>query len=72
MYLSIGAIAYSRSYFGGGHGPILIRWLGCSGSELSILQCPWTAYQNTYGCYHYEDAGVKCVGKLLKSCVYNV
>lgn len=63
MYPTIGAITYRSAYFGRGTGPIIIRRVSCSGSESALLQCPWSAYENTYGCYHYEDAGVRCIGE---------
>ena len=53
---------YRNAYFGRGTGPIFIQQLTCSGSESSLLQCYWTAYQYNYGCSHYEDAGVRCEG----------
>ena len=59
-----GAIPHTRSYFGKGSGPTLVQlWYnGCSGSELSLLDCP------KYGqpsCSHTADAGVECPSRSL-------
>ena len=60
--ITTGAVPYRLAHFGQGTGPIFIRWISCSGSESSWLQCHWTRYQS--GCNHYEDAGVRCEGIL--------
>ena len=58
--LNLGATAYYRAYFGRGTGPIIVQNVWCTGLESSLLQCPWTVYQS--GCYHNEDAGIRCEG----------
>ena len=56
-----GAIGYSNAHFGRGSGPIFIKSINCSGSELSLLDCPRDTYtQHTFT--HAEDASVHCEG----------
>lgn len=60
----LGATGQKVATYGQGTGPILLDNVRCSGSELSILECP----QNPIGqhnCAHAEDAGVTCsAGKI--------
>ena len=58
--LNLGATVYHHAYFGRGTGPILVQNVWCTGLESSLLQCPWTVHQS--GCYHSEDAGIRCEG----------
>ncbi|XP_071487939.1 scavenger receptor cysteine-rich domain-containing protein DMBT1-like [Diadema antillarum] len=56
-----GALDYSCcAEYGQGSGPILLENVHCRGTEGNLADC----YQRGYGvhnCYHYEDAGVKCI-----------
>lgn len=57
-----GAIARNRAYFGRGSGPIILDDVRCNGSEASLADCNSNpAY--SHNCYHYEDAGVHCLGE---------
>ena len=62
---SLGAVAYSNAYFGGGTGPILLDDLLCTGSETRLIECPRHTSQGI-GTFdncpngHGDDAGVKC------------
>ena len=52
---------YSSPYYGQRTGPIWLEDLGCSGSELTLLQCshPELGIDN---CDHSEDVDVDCSG----------
>ena len=58
---------YSSAYFGAGTGPIWLDDLGCTGSELTLLQCSNRGL-GSHNCGHYEDVGVRCseTGSLFK------
>ena len=56
-----GAIPVFSGFFGEGSGPIFIDDVVCSGSESSLLSCPFSAI-GLHDCDHTEDAGVKCEG----------
>lgn len=45
--------------FGGGSGPILMQDVQCLGNEAYLLFC--SSSRENY-CFHYEDAGVRCLG----------
>ncbi|XP_062864780.1 neurotrypsin isoform X2 [Trichomycterus rosablanca] len=53
------AKAWTGAYFGAGTGPVLLDEVSCTGNELSIEQCPKTAW-GEHNCDHSEDAGVSC------------
>ncbi|XP_027030204.2 neurotrypsin isoform X4 [Tachysurus fulvidraco] len=59
--LSLGgtAKAWVGAYFGAGVGRVLLDEVSCTGNELSIEQCPKTAW-GEHNCDHSEDAGVSC------------
>ena len=59
--VSIGAQAYSYAYFGRGTGPILISYLRCTGLETHLVNCS----HSTPYCSHSEDAGVRCLGRVI-------
>ena len=44
--------------FGQGTGPIHMKYVGCNGRNLKLIQCDFDA--NTNGELHQEDAGVRC------------
>ena len=52
---------YSNAYYGQGTDPIWLDDLGCSGSELTLLQCSHNGL-GSHNCYHYEDVSVRCSG----------
>jgi hypothetical protein len=60
-YYPSGATARYGAYYGEGSGPIFLSNLQCSGSELTLLDCPRDMY-SVKNCSHYNDAGVKCLG----------
>ncbi|XP_068583968.1 neurotrypsin isoform X1 [Cebidichthys violaceus] len=53
------AKARSMAYFGEGQGPIHLDNVRCSGTEMSLGQCPAVG-QDSQDCRHSEDAGVIC------------
>uniref|UniRef100_A0A8C1M730 Neurotrypsin n=1 Tax=Cyprinus carpio TaxID=7962 RepID=A0A8C1M730_CYPCA len=60
--LGLGGIAkaWVGAYFGAGSGRVLLDEVSCTGNELSIEQCPKTAW-GEHNCDHTEDAGVSCI-----------
>ena len=51
-----GAVAISSALFGQGAGPITLSYVGCTGRETRLSDCPsWSVY-----CNHNQDAGVRC------------
>ena len=60
-FVSTGAIAWSRAYFGQGTGAILLDQLRCTGNETRLVNCPSNPL-GIHDCSHYEDAGVTCQG----------
>ena len=65
----IGAIAYSRAFFGQGTDPILLDDVACIGTESRLLDCTYNSIDN---CAHSEDAGVTCQPRTINSmCLYN-
>ena len=55
-----GALTYSYSYFGQGHGGIFLSNVACSGVESTLMDC--SSSFGVHTCQHYDDAGVKCYG----------
>ncbi|XP_048062320.1 deleted in malignant brain tumors 1 protein-like isoform X4 [Megalobrama amblycephala] len=55
-----GAVSpHFQAYFGQGSGQIWLDDVRCSGSELSLTQCPRNSF-GSHNCGHSEDAGVVC------------
>ena len=48
--------------FGQGTGPILLDYVGCSGTESTLSDCSHAGIGNVYSCRHSQDAGVVCAG----------
>ena len=68
LILFTGATIYgSSSTFGSGVDPVFLSNLGCSGSEMTLLQCSHSNYIQlgsvTY-CDHNRDVGLKCQRRL--------
>ena len=59
----IGAVALSEAAFGEGIGPIFLDEVGCTGNEISLLECSHEGILN-HDCSHFEDGGVACPGEL--------
>ena len=68
ILISVGAIAVQSATFGRGSGAILLDDVACTGSESSLLDCPYD--RSTSDCSHFEDAGVRCntISKMLAMC----
>ena len=66
-FLYIIGIAVSQAAFGQGTGFVLLSYVGCNGSESSLLSCSHSGIGVHY-CSHYEDAGVVC--PTCKSCIW--
>ena len=49
--------------FGQGSGPIHMNNVGCTGTELSLLDCP---HSRSHSCSHHDDAAVQCQTSTLK------
>ena len=63
MKCLLGAIARYGAFYGQSSGPIFLSNLRCTGKEFKLLDCARDMYAVRF-CTHYEDAGVKCQGKL--------
>ena len=61
IFVSTGAIARSRAYFGWGTGSILLDQVACTGTETRLVNCPSNPL-GVHDCSHSEDAGVTCQG----------
>ena len=49
--------------FGRGTGPVYLNYVGCSGTESSLLSCSHSGIGFNW-CSHYADAGVVCPCRL--------
>ena len=47
----------SLQMFGQGSGPIHMNNVGCTGTELSLIDCP---HSRSHSCSHRDDAAVQC------------
>ena len=56
IFLCMIAFAVYRAAFGQGTGPVLLRYLNCTGRESSLLSCNLRSGL----CSHSQDAGVLC------------
>ncbi|XP_041374983.1 LOW QUALITY PROTEIN: deleted in malignant brain tumors 1 protein-like [Gigantopelta aegis] len=60
----MGGISRGGGAFGRGSGPVLVFYMGCTGNESSMMQCPMyfmPGYRPTYTCKsHMLDAAVTC------------
>ena len=56
-HVPVGGIAVGSAYFGFGSGDIVFDDVQCTGSEMTLLECPASTDNN---CFHNEDAGVVC------------
>lgn len=59
----VGAVALSRAAFGQGSGRIWLDNVGCTGSEIRLIECPANAI-GFHNCDHSEDAGVRCTASI--------
>jgi len=64
--INLGAVALFQHQFGSAVGPIFLDQLVCSGSETSLLECQSYTPLGLSTCQHSQDAGVRCVGKILE------
>ena len=55
-YNIIGAQTFASAEFGQGTGRIVLSYVGCRGTETTLVSCP----SSTSYCSHTEDAGVRC------------
>ena len=61
--VTAGATAYTNARFGSGTGGIFLNYVGCRGTESSLLSCSHQGI-GVHNCKHNEDAGVRCSGIL--------
>ena len=60
--LTLTATAYTRAFFEGGTGDIVLDQVACDGTEDRLIDCPHVGIGN-HNCFHNEDVGVRCDGK---------
>ena len=66
--LIVGAVRYSSAYqFGQGVNPIFLRDMGCTGTELNLLECPSNPFIES-SCTHSQDVGLRCEGACMRNC----
>ena len=71
-FVSTGAIARSRAYFGQGTGAILLDQVACTGTETRLVNCRSNPL-GIHDCSHSEDAGVTCQGMYVSlHCLYTL
>ena len=71
-FVSTGAIARSRAYFGRGTGAILLDQVACTGTETRLVNCRSNPL-GIHDCSHSEDAGVTCQGMYVSlHCLYTL
>ena len=60
-----GAVPFSYNVFGSDTGKNMLYSISCTGSPSRLVDCSYSLGQGYSfgGCYHYEDAGVRCYGK---------
>ena len=63
LYMQTGVRAYYSAHFGQGVGDIHSIYVGCTGTESELLNCPYII-PSASSCNHYADAGVRCPGKV--------
>ena len=58
----VDALFIAGAFYGPGSGSILLRNVGCVGTEQRLIDCP---YSSSVTCRrgHYEDVGVRCQSK---------
>ena len=63
IHVPTDSVAFSSAHFGRGVGPIFLDDVGCSGSEINLINC---SHSSSVSCYsgHSQDAGVRCQGCL--------
>lgn len=61
--------AVGRAYFGQGQGDIYLENVQCNGSEAMLDDCPASDI-GVHDCDHTEDAGVRCQGMYIHTCMY--
>ena len=54
--------AIGSAGFGYGSGSVWLSSVTCTGSESTLTSCGHLGVGITSSCYHYEDAGVRCIG----------
>ena len=54
--------AWDSAYYGEGRGDIVLKQVGCEGTETNLGRCPLPLGQGDFSasCSHAEDAGVQC------------
>ena len=59
------AVPFSYGVFGSDTGKNMLYSISCTGSPSRLVDCSYSLGQGYSfgGCYHYEDAGVRCYGK---------
>ena len=55
--------SYSNAHFGQGSGPILLKNVGCTGSESNLTSCTHDPIGEVGDCTHEDDAGVMCYNR---------